>query len=373
VTRRILLPPLTEVGPGSIRQAPVLLDLLGIGKPFVLLDAGLPESFQAAIRDTILEGRPFFLSLAPEGEPTTQIADDCARLARESGCNGILAIGGGSVMDLGKAVSMLVSHPGRAEEYQGPDLVSGTGLPVICVPTTAGSGAEATKSAVLTNADAQVKRGINALGVLPNAIILDPDILSSLPDGPRIAALLDATAHALESYVGKSSWQASEMMAQAAFPYLGSHLNHLSGPLNPRDAESALLGSFFAGAAICNSETGAVHALAYPLTEYHGIPHAYAVASLLPTVMEAQQDACGPRLAGAAQLMGFSSSKEFISQTKILRNQLGVAEQVREILGDKAAFAKIVDRAMTLKGALNNSPYTWKELDFRATFELVGQ
>jgi len=371
--RRILLPPLTEIGPGSIQQTPFLLDLLGIRKPFVLLDAGLPESLEAVVRDDALEGRTFVLAIAPAGEPTTQAADVCAKQARETGCDGVLAIGGGSVMDLGKAVSMLVGHPGRAEEYQGPDLVEGTGLRVICVPTTAGSGAEATKSAVLTNADSQVKRGINAVGVLPDAVILDPDLLISLPDSPRIAALLDATTHALESYVGLNSWQASEMAARAAFPHLGAHMRHRAGPLNSQEAESALLGSFFAGTAICNSETGAVHALAYPLTEYHGIPHAYAVAALLPSVMEAQEDSCGARFADAAELMGFASVRDFICQAKGLRDQLEIVAQVREIVADRASFARLVERAMTLKGALDNSPHGWSELDAHAAYEVLGQ
>ena len=371
--RRILLPPLTEVGPGAVAQLPFLLSLLGVKKPFVILDPGLPPSFRTDLQSGLLaELNPLIIE-APVGEPTTTSADEYAIQAVASDCDGIVAVGGGSVMDLGKAVSMLAVHDGRANEYQGPDLVQGKGLSVVCVPTTAGSGAEATKSAVLTNAEAQVKRGINAIGVLPDAVILDPELLLSLPSRPRIAALLDATTHALESYVGRNAWQTSDIMGAAAFPHVGEHLRYEGDSLTVEAAESALLGSFFAGAAICNAETGAVHALAYPLTEYHGIPHAYAVAALLPPVMRIQTGYCEHRFDEAAGRMGFASSAAFLNRVTYLREALGIVDQVRQIVQDKEAFARIVERAMTLAGALDNSPMAWSEIDAHAAYELLGE
>lgn len=262
-------------------------------------------------------------------------------------------------MDMGKAVSMLVGHVGRASTFQGPDLVDGPGLPVICVPTTAGSGAEATKSAVLTNRDAQVKRGINALGVLPSAVILDAQFVVTLPRRPRTAALLDATAHATESFIGRSSWVVSEMAAIASFEYLGSHLRNEADTLSLVQAQDALLGSYLAGMAICNSETGAAHALAYPLTEYHGIPHSVAVGALLPEILGFQQDHCAGSLLAAAERMGFASPSSFLSRLADLRDSLGVMEGIREIIRSEGALEQIIHRAMTLTGALKNSPMSW--------------
>jgi alcohol dehydrogenase class IV len=373
MTRRILLPPLTEVGPGAFAQLPFLLGLLGVKRPFVILDPGLPVSFKADLQGGLLAGLVPLVVEAPAGEPTTGSADEYANQAVSGACDGVVAVGGGSVMDLGKAVSMLAVHDGHANQYQGPDLVQGKGLSVVCVPTTAGSGAEATKSAVLTNTEAQVKRGINAVGVLPDAVILDPELLLSLPSRPRIAALLDATTHALESYIGRNAWQTSDMLASSAFPHLGEHLRFQGDTLTLAAAESALLGSFFAGAAICNAETGAVHALAYPLTEYHGIPHAYAVAALLPSVMRIQAGYCEDRLEEAAGRMGFESGAVFLRRVTHLRENLGIVDQVRQIVEQDDAFARIVQRAMALAGALDNSPMAWSEIDAHAAYELIGE
>ena len=372
MTRRILLPPLTEVGAGSLNRLPEILSHLGVQRAFVVVDVGLP----AELVDRLTGLASFALAgdvvRGPEGEPTTDAADQYAAMARSVSCDGVVAVGGGSVMDLVKAVSMLVGQPGVASEYQGMDLVSGLGLPVVCVPTTAGSGAEATKSAVLTNQQAQVKRGINATGVLPDAVILDPNLLISLPQQPRIAALLDATAHALESYVGQSSWSISEMCSVAAFPRLGTHLRFDGEVLTVDQAEDALIGSFLAGAAICNSETGAIHALAYPLTEYHGIPHAYAVGALLPEVMMMQEASCTGHLDYAADCMGFESRKALFGRTSDLRDQLGILEQVRNVVADTGALSRVVERAMTLTGALGNSPRAWTETDARHVYVQVA-
>lgn len=117
----------------------------------------------------------------------------------------------------------------------------------------------------------------------------------------------------------------------------------------------------------------ALHALAYPLTEYHGIPHAYAVAALLPPVMRMQAGYCDARLDEAAGRMGFGSGAEFLNRVTDLREGLGIVDQVRQIVQDKEAFARIVERAMTLAGALDNSPMAWSEIDAHAAYELLGE
>lgn len=369
MSRRAQFPAIVEVGSGSLQNLKKFLDHLGISKPLIIYDAQLPALVISRVTKLCYEDKNELVVPAPPGEPTTDVADSVSTLARKSGCNGVIAVGGGSVMDLGKAVSMLVQHSQDAATSQGIDLVSGRGLPVVCIPTTAGSGAEATRSAVLTNTGAQIKRGINALGVVPDAVILDPDLLLSLPPAPRIAALLDATAHALESFIGKNTWQVSETFAKAAFPHLGGHLNVDAAQLTVLEAESALLGSFFAGAAICSSETGAVHALAYPLTEYFQIPHAYAVGTLLPDVMLLQKDECSERLTFAIEMMGFVSLVDFVHRTQTLRARLNVTPSLKEIVTNPDSLAKIADRAMTLAGALKNSPKEWNREDILNAYE----
>ncbi len=366
--RRILMPALSEVGPGAVARLPEILRHLGVFRALVIIDEGLPVVVEEQLAAIIGDGLACAIVRGPSGEPTTEATDEFTLMARSLSCDGIVAVGGGSIMDLGKAVSMLTSHPGGAAQYQGLDLVAGQGLPVICVPTTAGSGAEATRSAVLTNPRSQVKRGLNAAGVLPSAVILDANLLLTLPKGPRIAALLDAVAHATESYIGESTWVVSEMTALAAFSNLGDHLRFEGDTLTIEQAEKALLGSFFAGSAICNSETGAVHALAYPLTEYHAVPHACAVGLLLPDVMLLQEDACTDRLDQAAAGMGFDSRHDFISRVAELRDELDAKAEVRQIISEPQSLSRLVERAMTLTGALNNSPRRWTQSDARNAY-----
>lgn len=373
MTRRVLLPPITEIGTGSLNRLPEVLDLLEIRKILVIADPNLPPRLTERLKELCGGRLSGGVLSGPQGEPTTDVVDHFAACARDRRSDGVLAVGGGSTMDLGKAVSVVVGAGGLAYEYQGVDRVVGSGIPAICAPTTAGSGAEATKSAVLTRKETQVKRGINSLGVMPDAVILDPELLLTLPEKPRLAALLDAAAHAIESYVGLSRWSISAMLSSAAFPLIGKHMRLDVESLSTAQAEGALLGSFFAGAAICNSETGAVHALAYPLTEFFGVPHAYAVGALLPDVMMSQLKSCSDQLESASLQMGFASTTEFIRQCHQVRAKLGILDEVREILGNSENLDRVVDRSLTLGGALKNSPRSWSRADIRECLLLLGE
>lgn len=357
--RQILFPGQVVFGHGSTSELSSVLTQLEIHSPLVLIDSGIPTDTVDCLIGQNLVGIPFHQISVPPGEPTTDRADQFTQELIKLKCDGIVAVGGGSTMDLGKAISVLIRERGSAKQYQGAGLVTGQGLPVVCIPTTAGSGAEATKSAVLTDLDSQIKRGINAVGVLPDAAILDSRFLLDLPYKPRIASLLDATAHAVESFIGKNSWELSEAFSNLAFPHLGKHLKLGAEPLDIETADSAILGSFYGGAAICNAETGAVHALAYPLTEYHNIPHGYGVGAFLGHVLEFEKESISKKISYIAAQMGFESSDSLITCLNKLAETLDLSEQILELLNDPQKRSKLRDRTLTLTGAIENSPQPW--------------
>lgn len=348
---------------------PRLLEQLEISTPLFLVDAGVPRELVESLVLNFTESFPSHIEIVPPGEPTTERADTYTELLLASHCDGIVAIGGGSTMDLGKAISVLVKVKGEASQYQGLGLITGRGLPVVCIPTTAGSGAEATKSAVLTNENSQVKRGINSVGVLPDAVILEPKFLISLPDRARVASLLDATAHALESYIGRNAWELSTAFSELSFPHLGAHLRFGAGPIDLETAESAILGSFYGGAAICNAETGAVHALAYPLTEFHGIPHGNGVGALLGFVLEFEFDSGDEKLENAAELMGFDSFSALVKNLQKNAATLGLQDQISGFLADPNVRSRLISRTLTLTGAIQNSPHPWDEKKINSFFD----
>lgn len=365
-------PALVQFGRGSFLHVPSLLNLLQACRPLVMVDRGVQELVQAMVSQLQSDSFDATVYVAESGEPTTTSADRAADHAREAGVDSIVAVGGGSVMDLGKAVAVLVQSDLRAAEMQLDARTLKPGLPVVCVPTTAGSGAEATRSAVLINPDRQLKRGINGPEVQAKAVVLDPSLLVSLPAKPRAAALLDATAHAVESYIGKSSSVLSAIALSGALPRLGVSLRNGLESSSPEADLESLWGSLLAGIAICNSETGAVHALAYPVTEIWGVSHGEAVGALLPQVLLAQKIEAGPALEECSALMGFEDFSQFLETCVSLQEVLDADAWIASLQADSELLERASEHALTLAGALGNAPKVWSRHDVRDLYLGLG-
>jgi alcohol dehydrogenase class IV len=278
-----------------------------------------------------------------KGEPDTEIVEQGAMFLREAKTDGVLGIGGGSSMDLAKALSVMGTNKGTVDQYIGVNLVKDPPLPLIVMPTTAGSGSEVTRVAVLTDERRKFKAGIVSPLIPPKVAILDPIFLTTLP--PRVIAEtgIDALSHAIESYCSLGSNPISDLLAKESIRRIFPNLRSLvANPQNMEAAGNMLIASTLAGAAFLNTGVGNVHALAHGLGSYHHIPHGQSVAVLLPHVMEHNLNACMERFADMAAAMGANTGGLSIREAA-----LKAVEEVRCLLADVGIPGKMSELQVT--------------------------
>ncbi len=276
-------------GVHSIRRLGEVVRQHGGSKVFLVLDPGLR---QAGLAETILAplaemAIPCTIYDGIDPEPGLKLADRGAQLAREQGCDCVVGVGGGSAMDVAKAVSILLTNGGKAVDYLGLGKIAKPGVPKIMVPTSAGTGAEVTFTAVFINEATGSKGGMNGDPLYPEAAILDPALTVSLPPHITAATGIDALTHALEAYTSIQAHPISEMYSLQAIELIGNNLRTAYANGQDMEARAAmLLGSLLGGKALATAGVGLVHAMAYPLGGMFNIPHGLANAVLLPYVIE---------------------------------------------------------------------------------------
>jgi alcohol dehydrogenase len=221
-----------------------------------------------------------------EYNPTVQTIDKAAGRFADDGCDGVIAVGGGSPMDVGKCVAVLANNPGSASDYLGVDLVKNDGRVCICVPTTAGTAAEITDVAVMNDPEKKLKGGIRSPQIAPTVALLDPVLTLTLPPGPTRDSGLDALTHAIESYISVNSWRVTDTMNLRAIEQIGRYLR--TAVHNGRDIEARdgmLTASLMAGFGFHNTKLCLVHAITIPFGGIHNMPHGVSNAIVLPHAM----------------------------------------------------------------------------------------
>ena len=218
-------------------------------------------------------------------EPDYDYLDNCKKELANLKFDSIVAIGGGSTLDLAKGIAVLMTNPGSAITYKGFNLVKNPALPVIAIPTTAGTGSEVTPTAVFIDKKEKRKLGINTELVRPKLAILDPALTLTCPKGVTVSSGMDALLHALESFISKKATPASRIFSQEAFSLIFNNLTKIIDDMSNVELRAKLLlGSYYAGIALMNSGAAAAHALSYPLGVHFNVPHGLAGAVFLPQV-----------------------------------------------------------------------------------------
>jgi len=308
--------------------------------------------------------------LAHDGkEPTTTLVDSLREEMKKIEINTIIGIGGGSTLDLMKSLSVLHFQTQPSSMAQGVRLDLERKLFSIAIPTTAGSGSEATKSAVLTNPQARIKRGINHPLVLPEIAFLVSPLLESIPDHVLVASIFDGFTHALESFIGLSGNETTQASGRNAIDIYMAQFELLRVAETLRIHPEILHASNLAGFAICNSETGPVHAMSYPLSEYYGYGHGQAIGLLLAKTIElyATLDKNLESKIEAVTGVRINSLCEMLIDIydKFVRPTLPPAsfEEVE----------KLATRSLELAGAINNCPVSWSREMSLTVFRQVVQ
>ncbi len=354
-------------GSGSISRLPEEIKSMGGTRVMVVMDKDLASS---PLKDRVMEplqkariSATLYGEVTPE--PSPKLADDGAALAIQQKTQVVIGVGGGSSMDVAKAVATLVKNPGNAVDYIGLNLVKKKGLPTIMVPTTAGTGAETTFTAVFTMRETKTKGGINSPFLYPDLALLDPELTLGLPPTVTAYTGMDALTHAIESFTSLKANEVSDIFAYRAIELIGRNLR--SAVFNGsrlKVRESMLLGSYLAGMGLANAGVTAVHALAYPLGALFDIPHGIANGTLLPYVMRYNAPAAMEKFTLVAQAMGVQvygmSPRETCEMAADavfrLAEDIGMPADLCSLDIPESALQQMAEGAMKVARPMENNP-----------------
>ena len=310
------------------------------------------------VRDAGIE---YILDTSLHSEPSTLDIDRIA--AKADGCGAVLAIGGGSILDCAKAVAMLATNGGCVVDYQmnGKPIVNRT-LPFFAVPTTSGTGSEASKVSVVYNPDNGLKKSFYSQYMIADTVILDPLMTVGLPESVTVSTGIDALSHAIESYVSLNATPYTEMFSMQAMRLVVKALKACVN--NPHDVEARsdmALASYFGGCAL-NAGIGLDHIIAQPLGGITHIPHGVVCAIFLPYAMEynveyATDKYCDiARVFGAEGENGLALAKEGIARVRAFLKDLNAPDSIRQYLPADFELEKAVDIVVGATGHIKCNP-----------------
>ena len=263
----------------------------GIYKLVFIVDKNISELNHFAGLVCTIEGKGYvvqdIMHYDSSLEPTYDMLDEFTENFRELEIDAIIAVGGGSVLDIGKGVGILLKNPGRGLDYRGMNKVQQVGVPVICYPTTGGTGSEVTHTASIVDTESKTKLGINGRYVAPLCSVLLPELTFSCPEKVTISAGLDAILHAIEAVSAKTANPITAMLGAKAYSMLYSNFRKVVAEPTDYDARrEMLLGSYYAGIAMMNAGGGPASGISYPLGVHYDIPHGIAGGIFLRHIFE---------------------------------------------------------------------------------------
>lgn len=283
------VPSIIAVGPGSSLELSRYARQSGFSRPIVVTDSHLME---IGLTTSLIHGleesglHPVIFHDVQE-DPTVKQVNDGVAVAREHESDGVIAIGGGSPMDVGKAIGAMLGNDASITEYAGYDQIPNTGVPVIAVPTTAGSGSEATRAVVLTDSDQHVKFPVYDDRLLPTVAVVDPTLSLGMPRDLTANVGIDALSHAVEAYVSRIGTPLSDMYALEAIRLISSSIEQVCAePLNGPARWAMMYGATLAGAAFSNSSIALIHGMSRPLGAKFHVTHGAANAAVMPAVVD---------------------------------------------------------------------------------------
>ncbi len=356
---------------------------MGIKRAFlvtdpVLLRAGVVEPVHAALS---LDGVAVEIFAGGEPEPSLRAARTSIEQARAYQPDAIVGLGGGSNMDLAKITAVVLTHGGDPRDYVGDDKIPGPILPLLCLPTTAGTGSEVSAATVLTDTDNQIKVGILSNYLRPRVAVVDPLLTLTCPPKVTADSGIDALTHAIEAYTAidneefplphteRSVYQGrhpfGDMLAEKAIALIGANLRRaVSNGDDPDAREGMALAATLAGMAFSNVGVAVVHALEYPVGGATHCSHGAGNGLLLPYVMRFNLPARRARFATIAQLLGekvqgldeAEAAERAIAAVERLRTDIGIPNRLRELGVTKEQLRPFAEKAFGIKRILRVNP-----------------
>lgn len=341
MANRFILNETSYFGPNSISVIPDEVAARGFKKAFVVTDKSLMEFKVATKVLKVLDDAKIAYAVFDDVKPNPTIENVQSGVAafKAAGADFIISIGGGSAMDTGKAVGIIINNPEHADvrSLEGAVQTKNKCVPTIAVPTTAGTAAEVTINYVITDVEKKRKFVCVDPHDIPVVAIIDSDMMSSMPKGLTASTGMDALTHAIEGYICKGAWEMSDMFELKAIEVISRSLRSaVAGEAKGR--EDMALGQYLAGMAFSNVGLGIVHSMAHPLGAFYDTPHGVANAIILPTVMEYNAPATGDKFKYIAEAMGVSTKG--MSQEEYRK---AAVDAVRKLSEDVGIPAKLSD------------------------------
>ena len=356
------------VGPGTSEQLADLSASLGIRRALIVTDPGIIEFglLEAALKK--FEAKSISVKIYSDviADPPEAVVLDAVKTAQEFGCDGVIGFGGGSSMDVAKLLAVLIKGEQSLVDIYGVDSITGSRVPLIQIPTTAGTGSEATMVSIITTGET-TKAGVVSRVLLADKIILDASLTTGLPAAVTAATGIDAMVHAIEAFTSKRLKNPlSDMLAREALRLMAGNIRvAVREGSNLAAREAMLLGAMLAGQAFANAPVAAVHALAYPLGGNYHIPHGLSNALVLPHVLRFNGPEAANLYAELTQIILPTRSlpADPLQVTAILADyflelaaDLGLPTRLQQMNIDQKDLPMLAEQAMLQQRLLINNP-----------------
>jgi alcohol dehydrogenase class IV len=313
MSTQIILPRILQVGDGASKEAGNILKSLDCKRPLIVTDPmmvklGYVARLQESL-DAVSIQSDIFQETVPE--PTVTSIQAGVDKVRAGNYDSIIAIGGGSPIDSAKAIAILGKYGGVMRDYKFPRIVNEPGLPIIAIPTTAGTGSECTKVTIITDETNDEKMLCVGIGFMPTAALVDYSLTLTLPARTTADTGIDALTHAMEAYVSKKASLYSDSQAIAAMKLIAPNLRKsFHNGSDQKAREEMMLGATLAGVAFSNASVALVHGMSRPIGAFYHVPHGLSNAMLLPMVTEFSIPSAPERYADCARAMGVASETD---------------------------------------------------------------
>jgi len=305
-------------GKNSLSKLPKLIKDKGINSVLIVTDKGITS---LGLIDELLKGLDdeevkYIVYDKTVPNPTIDNIEEALQIFKINNCEGIIAFGGGSPMDCAKGVGARIARPNKTiPEMKGQIKIRKAIPPLFAIPTTAGTGSEATIAAVITDSETHEKYAINDMTLIPHYAVLDPVLTEGLPPHITSTTGMDALTHAVEAYIGKSNTKETKELSEEAVKLIVENIfEAYSNGTNLVARENMQKASFLAGSAFTRAYVGYVHAIAHTLGGLYSVPHGLANAVILPYVLEYYGDTVHKSLAELAELVGIVEQEDTIEQ-----------------------------------------------------------
>ncbi|WP_319759204.1 alcohol dehydrogenase-like regulatory protein ErcA [Maridesulfovibrio sp.] len=354
--RKFVAPELV-FGVGSSKLAGQYAENFGVSRALIVTDKGIVKcswvkSVQNSLEDCGID--TFVFSDVSENPRDVEVMRG-AEFYQENKCDCIIAVGGGSPMDCAKGIGIVITNNSHILNFEGVDMVGVPGPPLICVPSTAGSSADVSQFAIITDTDRNVKISIVSKAMVPDAALIDPELTSTMSAQLSAATGMDALTHAIEAYVSNANSALTDLLALDAIELVsGSLAGVIKDPKNIELRGRVMLGSMEAGLAFSNAILGAVHAMAHSLGGFLDLPHGECNAILLPYVIKANFSSSVQRYCNVAQKLGVDIAgksddqicEELVEAVIALRKATGITKSLADFGLNREDIPKLAEMAL---------------------------